>query len=86
MTTVPLPGSRTIRRPKQGPLLGGLVVLVGVLCIASAGIGAYAIPPQAVVGALSEGLGLESAWAPDSRTAGVLCGDGGCSVVQHPSQ
>lgn len=72
MTTTRLPDAQWRAHPNTSLLLSGLAVLVVVLCVASAGIGAYAISPRAVVGAVLDALGVGVSWAPDDRTAGVL--------------
>lgn len=72
MSAATLPAGSVVRGSRSAVVLGVLAAVLVGLGVWSAGSGAYAIPPLAVVGGVLAKLGVQTAWAPDDRALGVL--------------
>ena len=69
------PGARRRRRGLPGRttlLIGGLVVLLVAAALLSAGLGAFPIPPDEVIGAVLDRLGISNGATPDALAQSVL--------------
>ncbi|HEY8340167.1 MAG TPA: iron ABC transporter permease [Egibacteraceae bacterium] len=66
------PAAVATSQRRGGLLLAGLGVLLVIVCVAAAGIGAYAVPAEQVVGSLADRLGLAMGSLPDAMGQTVL--------------